>query len=218
MRHPPQGFDAPSRRSTRSPAVDRGRSGSLLRNVIGNCGCPSAAEVSGSGMVDDKDWTWVLERPCPECGFDAGALAPTEVGATTRQVADRFVAFLDADDVRSRHEPETWSVLEYGCHVRDVCRVMDGRLRLMLDQDGARFENWDQDATAIEDDYPSQDPTDVADELRAAARVVADRFDAVTDDEWSNRGLRSNGSRFTVVTLGQYMAHDLVHHVWDVEH
>ena len=19
---------------------------------------------------DDKDWTWVLERPCPECGFD----------------------------------------------------------------------------------------------------------------------------------------------------
>jgi hypothetical protein len=40
----------------------------------------------------------------------------------------------------------------------------------------------------------------------------------VTDEEWSNRGLRSNGSRFTVLTLGQYMAHDLVHHVWDVEH
>ena len=20
---------------------------------------------------DTKDWTWVLERPCPECGFEA---------------------------------------------------------------------------------------------------------------------------------------------------
>ena len=108
-------------------------------------------------------------------------------------------------------------MLEYGCHVRDVCHVIDGRLRLMLDADGALFENWDQDATAIEDDYSSQDPAIVADELRVAARVVADRFDAVTGDQWSHRGLRSNGSRFTVVTLGQYMVHDLVHHVWDVE-
>ena len=24
---------------------------------------------------DTKDWTWVLERPCPECGFDAAAVA-----------------------------------------------------------------------------------------------------------------------------------------------
>jgi hypothetical protein len=21
---------------------------------------------------DDKNWTWVLERPCPACRFDAG--------------------------------------------------------------------------------------------------------------------------------------------------
>lgn len=168
-------------------------------------------------MADNKDWTWVLERPCPECGFDAGALARTEIGATTRHVADRFVAFLGADNARSRPEPETWSVLEYGCHIRDVCRIMDGRLRLILAEDGAQFENWDQDATAIEDDYSSQDPVMVADELRVAARAVAARFDAVTDDQWSNQGLRSNGSRFTVVTLGQYMVHDLVHHVWDLE-
>ena len=28
---------------------------------------------------DDKDWTWVLERPCPECGFDAGALEVAQI-------------------------------------------------------------------------------------------------------------------------------------------
>ena len=25
-------------------------------------------------MADTKDWTWVLERPCPDCSFDAAAL------------------------------------------------------------------------------------------------------------------------------------------------
>jgi hypothetical protein len=168
-------------------------------------------------MVDTKDWTWVLEHRCPACGFDAGALRRVDVGSTTRRVADRFAALLEGVDVRSRPEPETWSVLEYGCHVRDVCRVMDHRLQLMLANDGAEFENWDQDETAIDDDYVSQDPATVADEVRVAAGLVADRFDGVTGEQWSHRGVRSNGSRFTVETLGQYMAHDLVHHVWDVE-
>jgi hypothetical protein len=25
-------------------------------------------------VLDDKDWTWVLDRACPECGFDAGTV------------------------------------------------------------------------------------------------------------------------------------------------
>ena len=29
-------------------------------------------------------------------------------------------------------------------------------------------------------------------------------------------GVRSNGSEFTVLTLGQYGLHDLRHHLWDV--
>jgi hypothetical protein len=37
---------------------------------------------------DDKDWTSVLERPCPECGFDAGAVAPADVPALLRDVHD----------------------------------------------------------------------------------------------------------------------------------
>jgi len=28
---------------------------------------------------DTKDWTWVLERPCPECGFDATAVRREEL-------------------------------------------------------------------------------------------------------------------------------------------
>ena len=26
-------------------------------------------------VPDTKDWTWVLQRPCPECGFDTQSFA-----------------------------------------------------------------------------------------------------------------------------------------------
>ena len=168
-------------------------------------------------MVDTKNWTWVLSERCPECGFEAGALARDLIGPRAREVAQAFAGFLTDDDVRVRPAPEVWSTLEYGCHIRDVYRVMDGRLALMLDHDGAAFENWDQDATAVEDGYDTQDPAVVAGEVLVAGAAVADAFDRVTGEQWDRRGIRSNGSEFTVETLGQYLVHDLVHHVWDVE-
>src|SRR5262249_56070169 len=33
---------------------------------------------------DDKDWTWVLDRPCPACHFDAGTVARPLIRATVR--------------------------------------------------------------------------------------------------------------------------------------
>ena len=53
--------------------------------------------------------------------------------------------------------------------------------------------------------------------LVANGEVLADAYAAVTDDQWSRRGLRSDGSSFTVESLGRYMVHDPLHHVWDVE-
>ena len=168
-------------------------------------------------MVDTKNWTWVLEERCPECGFDAGTLPRDQIGARSRAVTEAFAGFLGEDGVRARPAPEVWSTLEYGCHIRDVFRVMDGRLALMLEHDPAEFENWDQDATALQERYDAQDPAVVAAEVLASGAAVADAFDAVAPDQWARRGLRSNGSEFTVETLGQYLVHDLVHHVWDVD-
>ena len=113
--------------------------------------------------------------------------------------------------------PSTWSPLEYACHVRDVHRVFSDRLRAMIDEDTPHYDNWDQDVTAVEDRYGEQDPATVADELGEAARTVAAQYDAVGDEPtWQRAGLRSDGSEFTVDTLGRYHLHDVVHHAWDV--
>jgi len=100
--------------------------------------------------------------------------------------------------------------------VRDVCRLFDERLGLMVHEDDPLFENWDQDRTAVEERYGEQDPATVAAELVTAGARFAATYDGVGAGEWDRPGRRSNGSRFTVLTLGQYGLHDLAHHLHDV--
>jgi hypothetical protein len=165
---------------------------------------------------DDKDWTWTLERPCPECGFEAAAVAAADIGGLVRACTDPWPVVLGRPDVGERPDPATWSALEYACHVRDVCRLFDQRLRSMLERDDPEFENWDQDETARAERYREQQPAEVAEQLTAAAGRWADAYDAVGPEEWDRTGTRSNGSHFTVLTLGQYGLHDLAHHLHDV--
>jgi hypothetical protein len=165
---------------------------------------------------DRKDWTWVLERSCPDCGLDPGAIDVADVPAVVRANASRWQAVLARSDVRRRPAPDVWSPLEYACHVRDVFRLFDTRLGLMLDHDDPRFADWNQDETAIADRYHEQDPDVVAAELASAADAVAASFAAVADDQWDRVGRRSDGAVFTVRSFARYFVHDPVHHLADV--
>ena len=133
---------------------------------------------------DDKDWTWVLERPCPECGFVATTFDRSDVARMLRDNAAEWVDILsgEPDEVRTRRDPGVWSALEYGCHVRDVHVLYLERLELMLNEDGPHYANWDQDDTAVEQQYHLADPAAVSAELVAAADALADRFDTVDGD------------------------------------
>jgi len=93
---------------------------------------------------------------------------------------------------------------------------MDERLNLMSTLDEPHFENWDQDRTAEEDNYENQEPARVAAELSSAAETLAADFERVEHSAWQRRGIRGDNASFTCETLGQYMLHDVVHHVDDV--
>ncbi len=157
-------------------------------------------------IPDTKDWTWVLTRPCPECGFDTQGFPVEAVPGMIE----------GPGDPRARPEPGKWAPVEYACHVRDVFRLYDRRLELMLGQDDPLFPNWDQDETAVADRYAEQDPAEVAAELRQAAFALAGRLETVTGDQWQRTGNRSDGARFTVETFARYLIHDPVHHLYDV--
>jgi hypothetical protein len=185
----------------------RGRSGGYLAGMTG---------ADGGVVPDAKDWTWVLSRACPECGFDTRTVRRDDIGALVRANASAWPDVLAREDATRRPRPGVWSPLEYACHVRDVFRIFDERLALMRSADVPEFANWDQDATAVEQGYALQDPAVVAVELVEAARSVAAAFDAVPDTDWERTGLRSDGSAFTVETLGRYFVHDPEHHLFDV--
>ena len=162
---------------------------------------------------DTKDWTWLLGRPCPECGYDARSVDDADVAPAVR---DNTAAWRSVVHDTARPDERTWSPLEYACHVRDVHRIYLERLRLVLGQDDPLYPNWDQDVTAVAERYGEQDPDRVADELEQAGYALADAFAGLAPEQWSRPGRRSDGASFTVSTFARYYLHDLVHHRHDV--
>jgi DinB superfamily len=165
---------------------------------------------------DTKDWTWVLQEPCPECGFDTAAVQPGDLASMTRANVPAWQTALADLDAAVRPADNVWSPLEYACHVRDVHRIFAGRVGRMLAEDDPMFANWDQDVTAVEERYGEQDPAVVSEELAEAAEAAAQTYQRVRGEQWDRPGRRSNGSRFTVASLGRYHLHDVLHHTHDI--
>lgn len=194
-------------------------SGSVVLRLPGARPGAYAAPMTETPLApipDDKDWTVVLDEPCAQCGYDATTIETADLPALVRRAAAPWTAVLTRADAAVRPSPQVWSPLEYACHVRDVLTIFTARLELMLTRTDPVFENWDQDATAVQQRYWAQDPATVATELAAAAEASASAWEGVGADHWQRPGLRSNGSRFTVDSLGRYFLHDLRHHLWDV--
>jgi hypothetical protein len=193
------------------------------RGGLGSKALRAAAPVPPTNVAgvepepDTKDWTWVLTRRCEQCGLAVGEIDPATIAERAFVAAEEWVQILRSSPaVTARPKPDVWSPLEYGAHVRDVYRIFDKRLALMLAEDEPTFVSWDQNQTAIEERYSQQDPEVVAEELEAAAQVFVARIQAVKPEQWDRRARRSDGAEFTTLTLCQYFLHDVIHHLWDV--
>lgn len=172
---------------------------------------------------DHKDWTWVLDEPCGQCGFQASAVEPEQVAALMRANAAGFRSALSRGAMVSQRPPvppgqsARWSALEYGAHVRDVYALAAERITRMLKKKAPTFQNWDQNAAAIDKGYRNEDPDRVSYALAVNAGKTADLLDRVRGDQWQRAGMRSDGAGFTLASFAVYMLHDVTHHLWDVE-
>lgn len=173
---------------------------------------PDVSEI----IPDDRDWTWVLDEICPECRFDVRSFPVDTMPTLIRENAVAWADALSDREVRRRPRSDRWSPLEYGAHVRDVYRLSLVRLEQMLSEHDPLYANWDQDATAVADDYAAQDPPTVADELVTAANALAELFGSISGDRWHRPGRRSDGAAFTIESFARYLIHDPVHHLWDI--
>ncbi|MEJ7583021.1 MAG: DinB family protein [Acidimicrobiales bacterium] len=175
-------------------------------------------------MTDERPWVRVQFETCEECGFDPAEVGPGDLPGAIRALERRYriplTRFLPGEDadvvVRARPSADTWSALEYACHVRDVLGVFDQRVTLALTEADPVLGWWDHEAAAVEEAYNAQDPVQVVDALARRAEALAVIFEAVPGDGWKRSATRRDGEVFTVAGMGRFALHEGSHHLLDI--
>ncbi|QCU79170.1 DinB family protein [Citricoccus sp. SGAir0253] len=164
--------------------------------------------------ADDRDWTAVITDGCAECGFRP--FDPAQVADRIREGTRRWLPVLQRPDVAVRPVPEVWSPLEYACHVRDMVRLLGERVKSMRDQQDPVLADWDGNAKAVQLAYWAADPGTTWEDLERSTRRTVAILDSVPAQDRGRPGRRSDGTAFTIDSLGQYIGHEMEHHLHDV--
>ncbi len=161
-----------------------------------------------------------MER-CDDCGFTydeagaeaAGAAILDEVAAVTALVE------ANASEVTERRTPETWTALEYACHLRDVLLVQRERVLEARRVDRPQPPPMGRDERVDLDGYADQDPVAVARQLADAAALFANVLTRVGDDDAWGRTLVYNyptPSERNLRWVAVHTLHEARHHAGDV--
>jgi hypothetical protein len=182
----------------------------------------SASEALGPGScrrTASRRYRTGVDR-CDECGFryelDAAADAGRVIVADATKLASVLGGTPDAA-LRARPGPETWSPLEYGCHVRDVLLVQ--RERVLAARRTVRpFAPMGRDERVEHDGYADQQPADVARQLTDAAQLFANVLARLGPEDWDRTVVynypepRERSLRWVAV----HTVHEVEHHLLDV--
>jgi S-DNA-T family DNA segregation ATPase FtsK/SpoIIIE len=160
---------------------------------------------------------------CDECGYEYAELSRTNLPLALRSGAADLAAMLTAtsvDRLRAHPVADTWSALEYACHVRDVLRVQLERVDLALAEDEPEFVPMRRDERVTEDRYNDQDPSLVATELGDAADALANRLAHLDDRGWARTGIYNYPAPAarSVEWIGRHTIHEERHHLGDIDH
>jgi DinB superfamily len=122
-------------------------------------------------------------------------------------------------DVRTRPEPDTWSALEYSCHVRDVLLVQRERALAARRTDCPSVVAMGRDERVEHDGYAEQDPIRVAGQLEDAALLFGNVLARLSPADW-DRTLIYNypePAERSLRWLAIHTEHEVRHHLRDVQ-
>ncbi len=159
---------------------------------------------------------------CADCGYEYDLDEAEAVGPLIVSGARGFASTLrdgDAARLRVRPEPETWSVLEYGCHLRDVFLAQRERVLRARREELPEFEPMGRDERVEHDGYALQDPADVARQLDDAALMLANDLARLDAAGWERQGIYNFPVRSerTMRWVAVHTLHEVRHHTRDIE-
>jgi hypothetical protein len=158
---------------------------------------------------------------CDGCGYFYDLSTYADAPAQLQMGAAEFAALLreGGAEVAIRPEPDTWSPLEYGCHVRDVLLVQSERVLAARRTDHPNIAPMGRDERVEHDGYAEQDPADVARQLTDAAAMLTNVFRRLDPDDW-DRTMHYNYPRPAERPLrwvAVHAAHEVHHHLLDAQ-
>ena len=163
----------------------------------------------------------MTDERCPECGFeydlDQAVAADVAIVAAIAEVVGLLTSLHD-EDARARPDPQTWSPLEYACHLRDVFLVQRERVLLARRVDEPDLVPMGRDERAVHDGYDEQDPEIVARQLTDAALMFANVLARLDDATW-DRTVIYNYPAPTARSLrwvAVHTEHEARHHLADI--
>jgi hypothetical protein len=158
---------------------------------------------------------------CVGCGFEYDLAEADAVGLLiVDEVSDVSALLRDGDPVglRARPDPDTWSVHEYGCHLRDVLLVQRERVLLARRSEAPDVVPMGRDERVEHDGYESQLTPDVARQLDDAASLFAHVLSLIEGDTWDRTMIYNYPERMerSLRWVAVHTLHEAHHHKRDV--
>jgi hypothetical protein len=157
------------------------------------------------------------EYRCPVCGIDYPSVT---VGWAMQRVVDgpaAAAARLRGVPDELRHRPgDGWSLLEYGCHLRDVYATYTIRLHRGRTEDRPALEPMFNDLRAARFRYNELPLDAVLAEMAANARGLGEQIAATSHADLARIVTRRPDEVRSVLWLVRQTAHETVHHLGDL--
>ncbi len=157
---------------------------------------------------------------CDECGFEYDLAEAPAAGPAIVQGVGEFVVMLSdrAVDLRTRRQPQTWSPLEYACHLRDVLLVQRERVLAARRFDRPSFDPMGRDERVEHDGYADQDADDVVRQFIDAAHLFANVLSRLGANDWERTVMYNYPTRLerSLRWVAVHTVHEVRHHLVDI--
>lgn len=157
---------------------------------------------------------------CDECGFEYELDSAGSAGDLIVAGVAALAATLNRADVdlRNRRQPQTWSPLEYGCHVRDMLLVQRERVLLARRQERPSLQPMGRDERVEHDGYAEQEVTAVTRQLTDAALLFANVLQRLSEPDWDRTVLYNypHLAERSLRWVAVHTLHEVRHHTMDV--
>jgi hypothetical protein len=156
---------------------------------------------------------------CPDCGIDEAEISVPDAILAIRTFARRYreaLADVPAEQLRTRPDADTWSVLEYAVHAREVLELLSMTLPIVLEHPDSHFPPIDvTEASATRPEWVLDADLALTGIQRACDALVA-RADATPVAAW-DRPFTVGDDRHAASWIVSHAAHEGAHHLRDIE-